>query len=329
MEGDSKGATMGTSGRSWHWASEAEWDRAFEESPTATGFHSRNWCEAIARHSPGYTARALALKLPDGSSAVLPVAIKSSLLRRGLFARGVSNLRNTYGGPLIPGRAPTPEDWASLQAQLDRVPLGRIDSAGSPFDTELGGRPGSRECTSCVIDLPELPEEARSSYRGSCRRAVRKAEKADLRCERLTDESEIAEYEGIYRESAQRWGVEAGALDSIELFQDLARQTGIEFWGVRRPSGELDAGGVFLFSNAHCVYWHGALSMSGSQNRPANLLHDTLIEEARRRGCRLYDFNPNSDDLEGVDTFKQSFNPRIARFHRWRHTHPWLKRIGK
>ena len=305
------------------WAAAEAWDHAFAASPDATAFHSRAWGEVAARFVPGHRARALGLALSDGAVAILPVAVRTGLQRRGPFARAVASLRNA-------GRSLTPADWRDVHRALDRVPLGRLDCFGSVLEPAGGaGAKANGERTTCVIELGDLPAEARAHYRASCRRAVRKAEKAALKCARLTSRPEVDEYAAIYAESTARWGKDEDEGDPPALFHDLVAQPGIEFWGVRRPDGRLDAAGIFLFSAAHCVYWHGALRMEGAEDRPANLLHDRLIEEARARGCRLYDFNPTSSKLEGVETFKHSFRPEVRTFHRWRHVHPWWRRLRR
>jgi len=317
-------------GKLWSVASAERWDEIVAASPTATGYHRRSWCEALLKHVAGYRSRAYLLRLDDRSEVLLPVHLRGGAARPGILRRGVSVLRNTYGGPIHPDRALTSADWAAFGRALDHLPLGRLDCSGSPYDGEPPAGVEVRHAeTTHWLELAELPQAPRDAYRSSCQRALRKAERSGLAAARLEGHEGIDDYVRIYHQTLERWGEEARTHDSAEVLHDLARRDGVEFWGVRTPEGVLAAGAIYVVSDALFSYWHGAMASELASMRPANLLHDRLIVEARRRGCSHYDFNPTSPGLDGVVAFKETFGAARCEFRRWRHEHPWKRRLRR
>jgi len=315
----------------WSWLEPSEWDRIVAASPAATGFHGRGWLEAMAAWQPRFEARALGLALADGARVALPMLVRRGALRRGPFGRGVSSHPSTYGGPVCAERLLTAVDWSAVLEALARAPLGRIDCFGNPLQPlppEAESRLGVREGETHVIELDSLAIPAREGYPPACRRAVRKAEREGVTLARASEPGEVGEYHAIHRESVERWGQAAEQALPLGVLERLVRVAGVELWCARGPDRRLAAGGLFLFARAHVVYWHGAMRGELAGLRPANLMHDALIEEARRRGARLYDFNPSAG-LEGVRGFKESFGARPLRFAIWRHRHPWLGILGR
>jgi CelD/BcsL family acetyltransferase involved in cellulose biosynthesis len=316
-------------GRSWRWIAAADWDRAVDASPGATGFHSRPWMEALAAWDPRFEPRALGFQLDDGSPAVFPMLVRRGVLRRGPFARAVSSHPSVYGGPICPERRLGDPDWRTVLDALDRAPLGRVECFGNPLQPlpdDAAARLRCRESATQVVDLSALPEDTLESYSSSCRRAVRKALKEGVTVARETGGEAVAQYFAVYRDSLRRWGERDGYPRS--LFERLVRVPEVELWCARSRDGRVAAGGLFLFARSHCVYWQGAMLEELASMRPANALHHALIEEARRRGCELYDFNPSAG-LSGVEEFKSSFGARPLAVRAWRHRHPLVAKLDR
>lgn len=320
-----------TAGR-WTWLDAARWDAIAEESPAATGFHRRAWSEAVARNDPRFRARALGFEFESGAQALLPLVVRRGALRRGPFARAVSTQPGTYGGPILAGGGLDEEQWTELLAALPRAPFGRLDCFGNvqaPLPAEVAARAAvaSEERETHVLELAELPEDAAASYRSSCRRALRKAARAEVRCRRLGP-ADVSTYHDVYRETLARWGKAEERGYPRALFEDLVGCDGVELWAAETVDGVMAACGTFLFSRSHCVYWHGAMRAEQGELRPMNLLMHTLIEESRARGCARFDFNP-SGELAGVRAFKESFAARAVSFLTWRHTAAPFARRGR
>jgi CelD/BcsL family acetyltransferase involved in cellulose biosynthesis len=309
--------------RRWRWLTSREWDRIAAASPGATPFHARAWTEALARSDGRFVARALGIAVEGPEPLLIPLALRRGSLRRGLFARAVSTHPGTYGGPIHAKRLLTPADWGALRAGLDELGLGRLEVFGNvldPLPAEHAQGLETEERVTHVLALTRLAEDPLAGYEPSCRRAVRKAERAGVRVERLTHAEEVDEYVEAYHESLVRWKKPVERGYRRELFHDLLAAPGSELWAARAPDGRLAAGGVFLFAPRHVVYWHGAAREELRDARPANALMHRLIQEARARGAALFDFNPSSG-LAGVQAFKESFGATPRTFLTWRLQH--------
>lgn len=304
----------------WRWATEPEWDRFAREAPSATAFHSRAWCESYCSYAPRYTPRALAVEL-HGRELLVPVFARRGMLRRGPFLRAVSSRPGVYGGPIALDGPLGEEGWAEFGAALGASPLGAWECFGNVLDPHAPpvGELVRAQRTTHLVDLAELSDDVLASYDSNCRRNVRKAEREGISVQRESGPAARAEYFAMYVASQQRWGEDPSRGYRESLFELLERVAGAELWTSRTREGELAAGGWFVASRSHVVYWHGAMHERFSPLRPANALHHALIVESRRRGARYYDFNP-SEDLEGVQQFKRSFGAREASFatFQWR-----------
>lgn len=304
----------------WGWATETEWDQVSREAPCATPFHSRAWCEAYCSYAPRYSPRALRLEL-DGRALFLPVFVRRGLLRRGPFMRAVSARPGVYGGPIALDGPLGPRGWSSFAAALSASPLGAWECFGNVLDPQapLANEVTCEQRRTHLVDLASLPDDVLASYDSNCRRNVRKAEREGIAVQRESGPAARSEYFAMYVASQERWGEDAAHGYRERLFELLERVAGAELWTARTREGELAAGGWFLASRAHVVFWHGAMHERFSPLRPANALHHALIVESRRRGARYYDFNP-SEKIEGVQQFKRSFGAREATFptFQWR-----------
>ncbi len=137
----------------------------------------------------------------------------------------------------------------------------------------------------------------------------------------------MREYFAIYRDSLRRWGKGESEGYKLEWIEHLATAESVELWCARIADGRMAAGGIFVFAPRHTVYWHGAMLEELAASRPANALHHALIAESRRRGCRLYDFNPSSGHA-GTDEFKRSFGAREHQFSIWSFRSPIATRVA-
>jgi CelD/BcsL family acetyltransferase involved in cellulose biosynthesis len=312
-------ARMSPSSRTWRWAPPEEWDAMIAVSPCATPFHGRAWCEAYAACDRRFDVRALGLRLEDGGDVLMPLFARRGMLRKGPFARAVAAQPGVYGGPLLPRGGLSPEEWAGFASAARSLPFGRIDVFGNvldPLPPAIAAAFGARSRTTHVVELDRLPEDPIESYEPACRRNVRKSEREGVVVSRESSAAAVREYFAIYRDSLRRWGKGESEGYPIEWISGLVAAPSVELWCARIADGRMAAGGLFVFAPRHTVYWHGAMLDELSAARPANALHHALIAESRRRGCRLYDFNP-SGGHPGTDEFKRSFGAREREFSIW------------
>jgi hypothetical protein len=316
----------------WRWLDASEWDAIVGASPGATGFHSRGWSLALAGLDARYESRCLGVELEGrGEVVALPLLVRRGLLRNGLLGRAFASSSSVYGGPVAAGRHLEERDWERFLDALGSFPLGRIECYGNPHEPlpeAWAPRFKTRRSSTHVIGLAELGSDVVESFTSACRRNVRKARREGVTVERLAGERAIDEYVAIYADTLRRWGKPAEEGHGEEQMRAWAKAPCVELWGAREPGGRLAAAGFFLFARSVCVYWHGAMLEELAALRPANALHASLIEEARRRGCERYDFNP-SGGLRGVEEFKESFSAERVEVLGWRHRHPWVAALDR
>ncbi len=321
--------------RNWRWLTNGEWDAIAARSPSATWFHRRDWADAICRHDGRFEPRALGLAAAEGAVALMPLCVRRGLLRKGLLGRAASTQPGTFGGPILAERELRRADWIAVLASLAEAPLGRVDC----FDNVLDPLPErtlsdaerahiivSERRATHVLELGSLPEDPRASYRKGCKHSITKARRADLVVERVDDAASIHAYYEVYLDSLRRWDKPLEKAYRRSLFEDLVQRADAELWVARTPEGRVAAGGLFLFTPRHCVWWHGSMHADLQELGPSNLLIHELVQVARERGCELFDFNP-SGGHGGVESFKRSFRPEERALTVWTHYHPLLARI--
>lgn len=307
--------------RRWTRLDASGWDAAVAQSPCATPFHSRAWNEHVASNDARFEACAWSLGGGPEGELVLPGVRRRGGLRRGPFGRFVASQPGVYGGPLARSGALGAAGWQAFVDALPRAPFGRLACFGNPHDplpesvrsSFAGPNFASAERTTMWVELEKLPEDALESYESNCRRNTRKALREGVRVSRVTDVAGAREYHTLYVDSLRRWGSDGERSYGPEWFVQALERPGLELWCAREPGGRMAAGGLFLFGARHVVYWHGAMLEELAPLRPANALHHTLIEEARRRGASFYDFNPSAG-LAGVEAFKAGFGPTQVTF---------------
>lgn len=315
----------------WRWATASEWDAVVLQSPCATPFQTRAWCEAFAEYDERFAAKALALELDDGRELLVPMLARRGALRRGPFSRAVATQPGVYGGPLMKSGALDLAAWRGYVDAAREMPLGRLDCFGNvldPLPAELARELGATMRATHVIELAGLPENPRSTYRKGAKHALTKSERAGIVVERVRSARDVEGYFEVYRDSLRRWGKSLARAYRLELFRELLARPFAELWCARMPSGAIAAGGVFLFTRRHCVWWHGAMHEEYADASPSNALIHHVLGVARSRGCELFDFNPSGGHA-GVETFKQGFRPVEREFAIWTHRSPLASKLAR
>ncbi len=273
-----------------------------------------------------YVPRALGTKLSDGTPVVLPLMVRRGALRGGLFGRAVSTVPNTYGGPIAAGRLLNEADWRELFARFSSLKLGRVLFFWTPNQIPppqlTSHLPQNGRCT-YLVHLDQIQGELLHTYHNGCAGSVKKGRRSDLVAEPITRLEDLKEYFGVYRNSLSRWGKSESQGFPFRLFEALYATPGVEFWTVKLPSKMIVAGGIFLYWNRNVTYWQGAMLIDHKAVCPSHFLLDQVMENSRRRGCQLFDFNP-SGGLKGVEAFKASFGAHREPAPRWTWRHRLL-----
>ncbi len=158
-------------------------------------------------------------------------------------------------------------------------------------------------------DLDLRPGEAALFERcdPAMRRAIRKAEKANLRIELSTTLESVETYYELHQLTRQKHGVPP---QSRRFFRRLwahviqaGHGTVFIAWMDQRPA----AGAIFLHFGKHSIYKFGASDPACQESRPNNLLLWRGVMEMKRQGAESLSFGRTSQDQDGLARFKRSF----------------------
>jgi hypothetical protein len=174
------------------------------------------------------------------------------------------------------------------------------------------------------LDLENEPALLFRHLEGSCRRAVKKAERAGVEIEIASDMEALGAFYGLHCRTRRKHGLPPQPFSFFESigkelvnigagFVALARVGGGRY-ADGRPTrhgrvhrGELVAGAVILLHGDRAVYKFGASDESRLGCRPNNLVLWKSILHCRARGCRQFEFGRTDIANEGLRRFKLSF----------------------
>ncbi len=343
----------------------ADWDRLVAADPAADYFHTVAWwrvCVGAAR-----CGRVVAVSARHGETLVGGIAAVEE--RLGPLRRIFALPLGTHGGPLIARGAPggwtrhpgapghaawhddRGDDWmdgtplgGQLARALFQIPgiaeIHLVDASGAAGE-DLAYLPGT-ECHFPVRRLVDLDwgdaGELWKRMDARCRNKIRKARKAGLRTERVSDpERRGSELRRLIDATEEARGfrpnIPAAVVDALARAPRSRGGEGIDLWLAHAPRSRGGEGGPPLAAALNLV--HGArvqnfLALSTAEGRSLaahNLLHWSAMEQAVAESRRLFDLGC-TDALPGVDAFKASLGASAVRLHAWRRLRPpwrWLQ----
>ena len=121
-------------------------------------------------------------------------------------------------------------------------------------------------------------------------------------------------------ETAKRDGFLIRGYDYFSWIYDAMAKSERAVFYMAEYEGNPVAGTLAMYCGDKCAYLYGASSNRHRNMMPNYLLQWTMIEEARERGCTLYDFRGVSGDLSednplyGLYRFKKGFNGTFTEY---------------
>jgi len=290
--------------------------------PAALPSQTQSWVDAMCA-TGSYAQASLLFRRPSGQRLILPLVRRAGLPARVAPRYSLPDRWGSGGLIVEDGRRDRDHarDVMSLLAQRSTGPLVLVPN---PRLNHRWSGAASWSYTSpkwnYELDLTRGFDEVwRHRFRGSVRRAVRKAEKSDVVVERDTTGRLMPTFLTLYEKSVLRWAEESGVptwlarrraarLESLAKFEYVARAFGdaCVTW-MAFVQGLPAAGIVVLTKGHHADYWRGAMDLALAGPARANdLLHSLAIEEACSRGVSRYSFGI-SDPGSGLARFKEGF----------------------
>ncbi len=261
-------------------------------------------------------------RFDDGRRIVVPLARSVALPAR--FAPHASwPFDWGVGGPIADGpvqAAHTSEVFADLAHNAGvKVTLRTAPGADPAWDAAPAAY-SRDEYHSYVVDLRGGFDEVWTRrMRSSTRRAVRKAEKSNLRVEMDTSGTLIVDFDRLYRLSVDRWARtqheplllarwRSNRANPRRKFETVADRLGRSCAVWLAYVGSSPAAGLIVLRHGDSAkYWRGAMDVDVAGPVRANdLLHRLAIEAACADGCHSYHMG-ESRPGSGLARFKAGF----------------------
>ena len=299
-----------------------EWWDVLHSDPEALASQSPAWVEAVCAFS-SYVDVSRLYRRGDGSRLVLPLVsprlMPPSVAPRLSMPEGCST-----GGVVAEDGRLSREDLAVVMADLARRPLASVVVRPNPrlghYWSDSAPWTTVRDVRAQILELGGGFGEVWSHrFRGSVRRAVRKAERSRLAVERDSTGALMADFHALYTQSVTRWAgqegvppvvarIRAARGESLRKFRTAGVTLGpaCTTW-MAYLDGEPAAGIIVLTQGGNATYWRGAMNRDlAGPSRANDLLHRLAIEDACERGLERYSLgisNPGSS----LERFKTGF----------------------
>ena len=232
------------------------------------------------------------------------------------------------GGPLLPEKKRS-EHWKLLKAKVDELAKKEGDlflrvEPNVPEEEEwpVGGRRTKERYlpeNTLILDLSLSEEKLRAQMGQKGRYHIKKAEKAGVYVLK-SDTTDFEEFWEVMMDTAKRDGFHVHGREFYEQFLDVLE--GDAHLYVAKVEHELIAGMLLVHFGDQCTYYFGASSSRHKSSYAPYALQWFAIQEAKKRGCRTYDFlgiapkGAQLHPLKGVTQFKTRFGGKRLNYHK-------------
>lgn len=208
----------------------------------------------------------------------------------------------------------------SLFAQIET-----IDYSLQPLSLEKGEN--SRESWdyykkfippyTALIDLRQSQEDILAAMKPKGRYNIRLAAKKGVEVKKVEKTAEnIKIFHALMQETNARDNFAWNTQKYYEIFLDKIKNSELYF---AQHEGDILAAGIFVFEKEIAYYYYGASSNNKRNLMAPYLLQWTAIEDAKEKGCSIYDFlwvawdEETSSPLAGVTDFKMKLSPKKSK----------------
>lgn len=299
-----------------------EWDGFVAARPEANFLHSWDWGE---------------FHITRGKTVVRRVAVDSEEIVGAWEGVVETARRGRYmaiaGGPILDfaRRKLVSAIFGDIREQGEqlrcvfvriRPQIAKSEKALQLF-RELGLRPAPMYLSvefAGILDLRKSEEEILAGASQRLRRALRKAEKAEITIEKSGDPHDIHEFYKIQLETARRHEFVSFSEDFLTKQFRAFAENGEAVLYTARHEGEILAQNFMIFYGAEASYHYGVSTEAGTRLSSAPLLHFQAMRDARERGMSRYNFwgivdeNDTAHRFYGVSVFKRGFGVEELRY---------------
>lgn len=165
---------------------------------------------------------------------------------------------------------------------------------------------------SWMIDINREENEIFNDMRKTTRHAVRKGEKDGVKIEISNSINDIERFWDLYKETVMRQKFTPFSKDYLKKEFEVFSKDNNVVLGFALYEGKVVSGAFIVFDGTGAYYHHGASLHTG--NVPTSqLLQWRLIQEAKKRGCKYYNFwgispaDKPKHPWAGLSIFKKGF----------------------
>lgn len=167
-----------------------------------------------------------------------------------------------------------------------------------------------------ILNLEPTTEELLNSFHSKTRYNIKLAEKHQVKIEKL-NKTLFDDCWNLFLKTGER---DEFGLHPKNYYQKMLDLKEVELWVARNDQNVIIVANLMVFYGDTVTYLHGASAYEHRQIMAPHLLQWTLIQEARRRGFKYYDFhgvapeNEPNHPLSGVTRFKKGFGGEVVNY---------------
>jgi hypothetical protein len=292
---------------------DGQWDIRLPNKPELTVFHSAGWAKVL-HSSYGHLPLYLRINYQDSFGGLVPLMeVDSPFTGR----RGVS-LPFTDDCPALSS------EFLSLNGLFQTaIEFGKsrkwkyIEFRGGDL-----GEPAINPSTcfyTHILHLDRNPEVLFSGFESSIRRAIRKAEKADVQTEISSSQESLRSYYLLHCQTRKKHGLPPQSFAFFRNIHEHLLSKGNGFVVLARIGGIPIAGSVFLHMRNKAIYKYGASDMRFQNLRPNNMVMWEAIKWCSENGFTSLNFGRTSTGNEGLRRYKLGYGTeeQTLRYYRF------------
>jgi CelD/BcsL family acetyltransferase involved in cellulose biosynthesis len=277
------------------------WDELVTSHPDSTVFHTSAWARVLADtygHQPCY------LRLSFRGE---PLALVPMMEVRSLFtgARGICLPFSDSCAPLLLSRFGT----NMIAGKLRQIGREHSWSYFEVRDRSIlpKGSAASESYWSHKLDLTKDRTVLPSNFRGSARRALRKAKRCGLSVNIRTDAEAMNQFYALHLRTRRKHGVPPQPRTFFSNIHKHIIEASLGFIITVEKAEHPIAAAMFFRLGHHAIYKFGASDPKWQEFRPNNLAMAEAINSLAASSVRTLHFGRTDKDNEGLRRFKLSW----------------------
>jgi len=164
-----------------------------------------------------------------------------------------------------------------------------------------------------MLDITKPEEQLLKEMRKTTRYLIKKTANEGVEIVQSADPKDIELFWPVYAATAQRQSFTPFSKRDLQKEFELCVQDDGALFFFGKQGGKIVAAAIIIFYNGQAFYHHSGSLSSGDGSNVSYLLQWRVIQEAKKRGCTLYNFWGISPDNQpqhpwtGLSRFKKGF----------------------